>query len=68
MPDLIFCEICDKDVSHDGAYVIATQAGHASTTHHRDCFVDCMSDCARNGDEPEVTVKFVAGPNFNPDA
>lgn len=68
MADLIFCGVCDQDVSHDGAYVIAGQAGFPAQPLHRCCFVDGMSDAARDLGEAEVTAKFVAGPNFDPNA
>lgn len=65
--DLIFCAICDQDVSHDGAYAVATQAGFEPETYHRDCLVDSMSDMAQLRTDVELLVKFVVGPNFDPE-
>lgn len=62
MADLIFCAICEQDVSHDGAYV-ATDDGPM----HRSCFVDRASDQARAWGSWTVAGTFTPGLNFNPD-
>ena len=63
MADLIFCDRCEQDVSHDGAYVVL-----GSVSLHRSCFVDRASDEARRHGAFVVPVAFVAGPNFDPEA